>query len=169
MTFPKEQLKWIAPVFLGVVILDQVTKTLIRVFVDEGARVRDDVFFQIVHHGNSGMIGGAFSEYPIVAMVAPLIALGILLYYFRMLNPNSKWQSAAFGIILGGAIGNMIDRVFFGAVTDFLQFHFLFIPFDFPWKMYPAFNVADSAVFTGVGLLLLTWNSGARDDAASTA
>lgn len=169
MTIPKAQLKWIASVFLGVVILDQVTKTVIRITVDQGRPVVKDVFFQFVHHGNRGMIGGSFSNIPIVAFIAPVVALVILLYLYRHLNPRSKWQSCAYGMILGGAIGNMIDRAIFREVTDFLQFNFLFIPFEFPWKMYPAFNVADSAVFTGVGLLLLTWNMGANDDATDTA
>lgn len=168
MTFPKEQLKWIAPVFLGVLILDQISKTVVRMTIDLNGPVPRDVFFQFVYHRNQGMIGGAFSGVPIVALIAPVVAVAILLYLFRHLNPESIWQSCAYGLILGGAIGNMIDRIFFRAVTDFLQFNFLFIPFEFPWKFYPAFNVADSAVFTGVGLLLLTWNTGAQKNAAST-
>ena len=65
----------------------------------------------------------------------------------------------AYGMILGGALGNFIDRIRLGAVTDFFQFHFLFIPFDFPWKYYPAFNIADSGIICGVILLFFTLNT----------
>ncbi len=153
---------------LGVLILDQASKAIVRVTLAAGSVGRDDVFFQFVHHRNVGLIGGAFSSLPLVAIIAPPIALAILIYLFRHLRPSSRWQSAAYGAIVGGAFGNIIDRVLIGAVTDFLQFHFLFIPFDFPWKYFPAFNLADAAIDIGVAVLVVTWNTGVRKNAAST-
>jgi signal peptidase II len=72
-------------------------------------------------------------------------------------------------MVLGGAVGNFIDRIRLGSVTDFLQFHFYFIPFDFPWKFYPAFNLADTSIVIGVFILVLTWGREATPDAAGTA
>ncbi len=168
MTARKEQLKWVLSVLLGVLILDQATKAIVRLTLETGSPGRDDVFFQFVHHRNVGLVGGAFSGSPLVAIIAPPIALAVLIYLFRHLQPSSRWQSAAYGAIVGGASGNMIDRVLFGGVTDFLQFNFLFIPFDFPWKYFPAFNVADAAIDIGVVVLVVTWNTGVRKNAAST-
>ena len=168
MTARKEQLKWVLSVLLGVLILDQATKAIVRLTLEMGSPGRNDVFFQFVHHPNVGFVGGAFSGWPLVAILAPPIALAILIYLFHHLEPSSRWQSAGYGAIVGGALGNMLDRVLLGGVTDFLQFHFLFIPFDFPWKYFPAFNIADAAIDIGVVVLVVTWNIGVRKDAAST-
>jgi len=66
-------------------------------------------------------------------------------------------------------LNRMLDRLIHGSVTDFLQFHFYFVPFDFPWKYYPAFNVADSAICVGVFLLIVTWYFFGKDDVPKTA
>lgn len=168
MTARKEQLKWVLSVLLGVLTLDQASKAIVRLTLEMGSPGREDVFFQFVLHRNVGLVGGAFSGLPLVAIIASPIALAILIYLFRHLQPSSRWQSAAYGAIVGGAFGNMIDRVLFGGVTDFLQFHFLFIPFDFPWKYFPAFNLADAAIDIGVVVLVVTWNTGVGKNAAST-
>ena len=74
-----------------------------------------------------------------------------------------------FQLIAGGALGNIIDRIRLGSVTDFLQFNFYFIPFEFSWKRYPAFNVADSAICVGVFLLVIPGHTAKDDDAADPA
>ncbi|HOV75225.1 MAG TPA: signal peptidase II [Candidatus Hydrogenedentes bacterium] len=156
----KNQILWILTVFLLVVVVDQTTKALIIAYYPEEKILRigpEPEFFRISHQRNPGLVNGLFRESPVKAMVAPILAMGVLAYLSLHLNPRSKLQSTAFGLIAGGAIGNMIDRVRLGSVTDFLQFHFYFIPFNFPWKYYPAFNVADSCICTGVVVLLLTW------------
>ncbi|HOZ49504.1 MAG TPA: signal peptidase II [Candidatus Hydrogenedentes bacterium] len=149
-------------VFAFIVCADQVTKAMVRAqypetdfsFLREGPKL-----FRISHQHNEGLVGGMFEEKPPVAMAAPVLASLVLLYLFRHLDAKSKWQSLAYGLVAGGAVGNLIDRFRIGHVTDFLQFHFYFIPFDFPWKLFPAFNVADSAICTGVFLLVITWNA----------
>lgn len=75
---------------------------------------------------------------------------------YRQLDPASRLQAIAYGCVLGGALGNLIDRFRHGSVTDFLQFHFLFIPFDFPWKYYPSFNIADAGIICGIVVLFFT-------------
>jgi len=142
--------------FVVVVCVDQITKTIILTKYNE-FHFEHNKFFQISHQRNEALVGGILGNKPTIARIAPLVASLVLLYLYRYLEINSKVQSIAYGFIAGGAIGNIIDRIRLGSVTDFLQFNFYFIPFDFPWKTYPAFNVADSAICTGVFFLIITW------------
>lgn len=166
----KTQLLWIGVTFVIVVGLDQFTKALVVRFIEPDQPARYDVFFHVTHQRNTGLVGGMFREYPAVALAAPLAATAVLLYLFRHLDPSARLQALGYGLVLGGAIGNLIDRMVHKSVTDFLQFYFYFIPFDFPWRYYPAFNVADSAICVGVAVLVLTWHSARpRADVARTA
>jgi lipoprotein signal peptidase len=157
----RSQITWILAVFFIVVILDQLTKAIIIHYIPENSVTfagREEEFFFFTHQRNPGLVGGMFGDIPWVAYTAPLLATLVLVYLYRHLDPGSKWQTLAYGLIAGGALGNLIDRFFReGGVVDFLQFNFYFIPFDFPWKRYPAFNVADAAICVGVFLLLLSW------------
>lgn len=156
----KKQVLWILAVFAAVVIADQVSKALVMAYYPEEQVLvlkSKPEFFRVSHQRNPGLVNGLFRTSPVKAFVAPLLAMGVLVYLSTHLNPRSKLQSTAFGLIAGGAIGNHIDRIRLGSVTDFLQFHFYFIPFNFPWKYYPAFNIADSCICTGVVVLLMSW------------
>lgn len=164
-----ERVKWVAGAFLAVLVLDQVTKAIVIQTLEPNTPYRPETFFYFVHQRNEGLIGGMFSRFRFVTYAAPLLATGVLLYLYRHIKPDSPIQATSYGMVLGGAIGNFIDRLIHGSVTDFLQFHFYFIPFDFPWKHYPAFNVADSGIFVGVAILVLTWNTDKESDAADTA
>jgi signal peptidase II len=159
----KRQLFWIAGITLLVVLCDQVTKYLVMKYIPEGSETlgsHPQEFFWITHQRNEGLVGGMFRDSRLVPFIAPLFATVVLAYLYTHLNPKSRWQSLAYGLVAGGAVGNLIDRFRLGSVTDFLQFHFHFVKFDFPWKLYPAFNVADSAICTGVVLLIiLTWKN----------
>ena len=168
MTARKAQLTWVASLLLGVFHFDQATTAIVRATLELGTAARDGVFFQFVHYRNEGLVGGTFSSFRLVAFIAPPIALAILVFLFRHLEPTSRWQAAAYGSIVGGALGNIADRLLFGGVTDYLQFNFHFIPFDFPWKFFPAFNVADAAIDIGVVVLIVTWNLGTRKDVSDT-
>ncbi len=164
MTDRARQIRWITAIGATALVIDQATKVLVRALVSTDVTHRDDVFFQLVHHRNTGIVGGMFRDTPWVAYLAPLAAMAVLVYLFRHLDIGSKWQSTAFGLVAGGAIGNMTDRLIFGGVTDFLQVHFYFIPFDFPWKVFPTFNVADSCIDIGVVLLVITWGRPLRKE-----
>jgi len=165
----KKQVAAILLVFVCVVCADQVSKAVVRAKMSPSHYPvfrSDGPFFQFTHQHNEGLVGGMFSGNRLVARLAPVFASFVLLYLFRYLDPASKVQSVAYGLVAGGAIGNLIDRFRLGWVTDFLQFHFYFIPFEFSWKRYPAFNVADSAICVGVLLLVITWHTAKADDAA---
>lgn len=170
MTTRQKQIAWILCILLAVVVLDQVTKQIVVRMLPEGGRYPggyEDRFFRFTFQKNPGLVGGMFREQPVIARVAPLLASVVLLFLYGQLHIHSRLQSVAYGMVAGGAVGNMIDRFRLGWVIDFLQFHFHFVPFDFPWKHYPAFNVADSAICVGVALLIFGWHLAERRRAAS--
>jgi signal peptidase II len=78
----------------------------------------------------------------------------VLLIWLLRLRPDERWLAAGLALIIGGAVGNLIDRMLYGHVVDFVQVYLPFLPFAIfnPW---PAFNVADSAISVGVVLLLI--------------
>jgi signal peptidase II len=164
MTDRARQVRWVVAFAAAALIADQVTKAIVRAMIAPDTGGVDNVFFQFVRHTNTGIVGGMFHDVPFVAYVAPVAAMFIMAFVFRSLDIQSKWQSTAFGLVCGGAIGNMIDRLVHGGVTDFLQVHFYFVPFDFPWKYYPAFNVADSCVVVGGILLVFAWGRPAQKE-----
>ena len=137
-----------------ILITDQVTKHLIERKLPFGTFYPPDNvivipgFFNLVHVGNTGAAWSLFSGYPKALAALGIMAL-LLLYFFRnalqLKLPHSQWS---FGLIIGGILGNLIDRFRLGHVTDFLDFHAA------GWH-FPSFNVADSAITIGVGLHIL--------------
>jgi signal peptidase II len=144
---------FVALIIGGVIVLDQLTKWYVRAELPLYDTVPViDGFFSITHARNPG---GAFSLFagahdgirmPFF-MIAATIAIGVLLYYLRQIPSDRRWLLFAVAGILGGAIGNLIDRIAFGGVTDFLLVY---------WRQYqwPAFNVADSFISIGVTILV---------------
>jgi signal peptidase II len=160
----------IAPflVSAGVFALDRVTKNVIRNQVtpwDSYSVIPG--FFSIVHTENRGAAFGLFSEatseWRTLLLVA--LALGVMLFIAALLV--QPWRNGlvptlilrtGLALVLGGALGNVYDRVLRGAVTDFLEFYFGSYQF-------PTFNIADSAITIGAGLLLLDmWRGRHRHD-----
>ena len=141
----------VALVAAGVVALDQATKALVRATVDEGERIAVVPGVEIVHTRNTGVAFGALSGGGAVVTLVVALALALLLVYFAThVRRPLFWLPT--GMLLGGAIGNVIDRARGGGVTDFVQ-----IPLNFP-----AFNVADMSITFGVLILLYVLE---RDDA----
>jgi signal peptidase II len=160
VTIKQRHLTIIVCLALGVFVADQITKELIKRTIEYNSVFfagHDHDFFWLTHQRNEGLVGGAFRDVPMLALGLSLAATGVLIYLYRHLCAESKWQSIAYGLVVGGAAGNMLDRLRDGYVTDFIQVYFHFIPFDFPWKLYPAFNIADSGICVGVVLLMITW------------
>jgi signal peptidase II len=126
-----------------VVALDQVTKALVRNGIDVGEEDSILPAISVVHVRNTGVAFGAFSGGGIVVVVLVAAALSALLYYFvTHIDKRLIWLPT--GMLLGGSIGNIIDRVRDGAVTDFVKL-----------PAWPAFNVADVSITFGV--LVLLW------------
>jgi signal peptidase II len=145
-----------------ILVADQVTKAMIVAWVNPiGQHVGTErTFFYIVYEQNPGLVFGSFRSSPWVVRVAPVIATLVLVYLYRHLDSRSWLQSAAFGLVAGGAVGNLIDRFFRGIVVDFLQFNFYFLEgfLGLQNTRYPAFNIADTAICTGVALLIFGWH-----------
>ncbi len=136
----------------GVVVgLDQLTKHTLAAGVAPGEQQPFFPGIQLVHVRNSGVAFGFFSGGGTVVLVFTLAALALLIGYF-LLRPGRRGLWVPTGLLLGGAIGNLIDRLANGAVTDFIK-----LPF------WPAFNVADMAITFGV-LALLYVLEGKRGD-----
>jgi signal peptidase II len=137
-------------VAVPVVLLDQLTKWLVLADLTDAPRtVVVTGFFNLVLVWNRGVSFGMFNADStwgptILAGVAVVISVCLVIWLRRVTSPL---VATAIGLVLGGAIGNVIDRARFGAVVDFLDFH----AFGYHW---PAFNVADSAITVGVALLL---------------
>jgi signal peptidase II len=132
----------VAAVAAGVVVLDQATKAIVRSGLAQGDRAAVLPGVEIVHTRNSGVAFGALSGGGAVVTVVIAVALLLLLAYFAThIRRPLVWLPT--GMLLGGAIGNVIDRARDGAVTDFIQ-----IPLGFP-----AFNVADMSITFGVLVL----------------
>lgn len=153
---------------LLVIVIDQLTKGALLYMITGGVPVGGAAFqlvpypylmshvtdfFNIVFTWNPGT---SFSLFRALGESAPLVIItltGIIigfLGYQLFVRKNTRLETAAFSLIIGGAIGNLLDRIRFGAVIDFLDFHVG----GFHW---PAFNVADISICIGVGLLVLTW------------
>lgn len=148
-----------------VLVLDQITKWLIVQNLDlyETRSVIGE-FLQITSHRNRG---AAFSilqnQRWFFIIVTSVVVIGILWYLSKIRkDPGKKLLAFALSLLLGGAVGNFVDRARFGEVVDFIQFHFQFSLFgkqiDY---IFPIFNVADSAIVIGVSLIfldsILTW------------
>lgn len=142
----------------GVFGLDQFTKWAVLQYLNYAQeKVIIPGFFKFVHWTNTGAAWSLFSgNNGLLAFVAAIALLALLLGRRHFFDPRSLFGSIAFGLVLGGIIGNLFDRVLPSRqhVVDFLYF-FVNRP-DGRELGFPAFNVADSAICVGVGLLLLT-------------
>jgi len=133
---------------LAIVLFDRLTKVFFSGFLDlnESIAVFPHILrFTLVH--NTGIAFGFFKDCGAVFIIIPVILTGLLVYnvyYYRHSPYLSRIYIVAFSLILGGAIGNLIDRITLGYVIDFIDF-----------RVWPVFNVADSAITIGAAIILL--------------
>ncbi len=145
--------RWVIPLVAVIVVaLDQLTKAWVLRFLPENtawapipALAR---FFTIVHVTNTGAAFGIFKDRSFLFILIAIVVSIAIIAYSRYLPHGRFWVRFSLGLQLGGAVGNLIDRVRFGHVTDFIN-----VGIDnLRW---PAFNIADSAIVVGVILLAL--------------
>jgi signal peptidase II len=134
---------------LGVLAFDQASKLWLIGFLAGGPAIELTPFLNLVLVWNRGvsfgMLGAAdFGPWPFVALSAVIVA-GLAIWLWRL---DRLWLALAVGAVIGGALGNVVDRIAYGAVADFLDFHLR----GYHW---PAFNVADSAIVIGVAAIVL--------------
>jgi len=150
-----------APAYLIMLILlvmDQLTKTLVRIYMDlhQSVPLLRDWFgdtFMLIYVQNTGaafsMGLGSDTLNRIFFISITILAVAFIIYLLS--QAVHRIQVVAFGCVLGGAMGNLIDRIMFGPVTDFFSVDFP----DFIMERFPIFNVADSSIFIGVCLLIV--------------
>jgi signal peptidase II len=132
-----------ALVAVAVVIADQVSKAIVRSEIKPGETVDLVLSGKLIHTNNSGVAFSLFSSGGPIVVIVAILALGALLAFFLThLERPLVWLPT--GLLLGGAAGNLIDRIRAGAVTDFIKF-----------PHWPAFNVADICITFGVITLIL--------------
>ncbi len=138
---------WIGAVL--VLALDQVTKGMITARLPFGAHGPDGRIevipglLNLIHVGNTGAAWSMFSGKSTGLALLAVGTLAAIFYFRRALGLNQRGLQPGFGLLCGGIVGNLVDRIRLGHVVDFLDFHF-------GSYVYPTFNVADSAIFLGV-------------------
>lgn len=128
---------------LSVIIIDQVSKHFIRTQLTPGQKIPEDGFFQITLCYNTGGVFGLFASQAFLITIIAVVGIIAILVYSRYPAFNGLLVRISLGLILGGAVGNLIDRIRFGWVTDFIDI-----------GGWPVFNLGDSAIVIGVILVL---------------
>jgi signal peptidase II len=157
----------------AVLLLDQLTKWLVLAALDPYQVIELAPNLNLTLMFNTGAAFSLLSDAGgwqrwLFAVFALAVTLVLVVWLLR-LKPGEGWLAAALALIVGGAVGNLIDRILLGHVVDFIQVYLPFIPLALfnPW---PSFNVADSAITIGVVLLLIGSFRGSqrgRDSAAA--
>ncbi len=134
---------------LFVIVLDQITKWIIVRYMEKGDSIQIiENFLYITSHRNRGAAWGILQGQMWFFYIVTTIVVIMLVLYIRSLKPNQKLFGLALAFMLGGAIGNFIDRIFRKEVVDFIDTYIF--TYDFP-----IFNIADSALVIGVVMILL--------------
>ena len=139
-----------------IVILDQISKYAVRNWVDFGSRnviKITEKFFWLTKVQNTGAAFsfsfGSVSLNRFIFITISILAVCLLVYY--ILKTKIKTEKIAFALVLGGAVGNLLDRIFIGSVTDFIWWDFP----DVIMYRWPVFNIADSAIVAAVSILVV--------------
>lgn len=149
------KLRWFLATLAIALPADQISKTLIVNKFHYGERLQViPGFFDLTHVRNPGGAFSFFADGPpeqraLFFIGSTVLALILLVVFLRRLEPEARLSAFALGSIMGGALGNLIDRLVYGEVIDFLDVHL--------WGGYtwPTFNVADSAIVIGVAILMI--------------
>jgi signal peptidase II len=139
-------MQWLslATVATAAVIADQLTKAIVTTRLDLYDEVHIVGPFSIHHVTNSGIAFGLFASATSIVIFLTTLAVAWMLYFFARSGARHPVLPVALGLVIGGSVSNLIDRVRLGHVTDFLDF-----------KYWPAFNLADTFIVVGVAALLL--------------
>ena len=133
---------------LIIILIDQLTKFLIKTnfHLNQSLPLIKNIFHLTYNH-NYGAGFGILQQQTLILIFISIIVIGVILYYFDKIKEKEKLLQVLVGFILGGTIGNLIDRATYGFVIDFLDF-----------RIWPVFNIADSFATIGViGLIIYLW------------
>ena len=159
---------WFLGLSLILILLDQWTKFEIVQRFEYGERLPITSYFDLYYLRNYGAAFSFLSEAggwqkTFFISLSALVSLGIIIWLFRFAKKDQKILITAMSLVLAGAIGNVIDRINYGYVVDFISFHFEtlgaipLIKYLFPNGRFAAFNVADMAISCGAILLIIDW------------
>ena len=126
-----------------VLFLDQISKLIIKSTLVLGESWPAEGFFRITYGTNTGTAFGLFPNQTLFLIIASFIAIGFLVYFYRTHAQPRPLLRVAIGLQLGGALGNLLDRIVYGSVVDFI---------DVGW--WPIFNLADSSIVVGMAILI---------------
>lgn len=134
--------------FLGIatawVVFDQVTKVITRELLDVGEHWELASFFRFSHIMNDGAAFGLLGDANGFLAISAVVAIAVIAAYY-LFPPVDHWATrTGLALILGGAVGNFLDRIYQGSVTDFINF-----------SHFPAFNVADAGINIGVAVIVI--------------
>jgi len=135
-------------ILLATLTADQVTKLLVVLNMHLGQSIPASGFFRLTYVTNSGSAFGLFPNQTLFLILASFVGIGVLLIFYRTHATNSIILRLSIGLQIGGAIGNLVDRVRLGYVVDFIDL-----------GAWPVFNLADSAIMVGLVGLFLTLTS----------
>ncbi|MDD4873928.1 MAG: signal peptidase II, partial [Dehalococcoidales bacterium] len=134
-----------------VVAMDQVAKYIVKKALDVGESFQITSFFQFTHVHNTGAAFSVFREHTFLLSIFSMIGIAIILFLVFYLSSRIEYLRStpakiSLGLIFGGTLGNLIDRLSYGYVIDFIDFSF-----------FATFNVADSAISVGAAVLALSY------------
>lgn len=131
-----------------IILLDQLTKHLVRTNLPMATVFMPDLWLsqyaRIVNWKNTGAAFGMFQSLSTVFTILPFVVSAVIIYYFPQVPRQDWYLRLAMGMLLGGALGNLVDRLTLGYVTDFISI----------WR-FPVFNLADLSITTGVVIMFL--------------
>lgn len=130
---------------------DQLSKLWIRAHLEHGKSLLITDRLSLINIENTGSAFGLLANQTFLIIIISISALLFILLFLRYLSPATTLSIVSIGLIMGGAVGNLIDRIRFGYVTDFIYFR---LWGDFHW---PAFNIADAAITVGVFVLIYSF------------
>lgn len=150
-TLTKKDKLVILGTIVAVVLFDQITKIIAADLLMKNHPFEIiDNFFYLTYTENTGMAWSAFEGGRWFFVLGTPLILLVVLYFFVYSKPHEILTRGGLVLVVGGAIGNFIDRLLFGYVRDFIHFYLFFIN-----KNFPVFNIADIAVVVGMGLVVL--------------
>ena len=134
-----------------VLTVDQITKLLVRSNMSLYQSIPPEGFFRLTYITNTGGVFGFFANQTFLIILTALAGAGAVLLFYRYPLSQSRLVKVGLGLLLGGAIGNLIDRIWLGGVVDFIDL-----------GAWPIFNVADSAIVIGAFIIILSLLLGQR-------
>lgn len=155
-------MKKVFQISLGVLVLDQLIKNMLLLFMNYGDSINIiKGFFSITLIGNTGAAFSMFSSNTLLLIIISIICLNVIYFYLIKNKDLNKLENIYYGLLIGGILGNLVDRVVHMKVIDYLDFNIFGYNF-------PVFNLADITIVTAMFLIIYEVIKGGKNEASST-